>query len=102
VSGDFGGPKALRAIGTWIRSHGGVVNGFYVSNVEQYLYQDGKDRAFFDNVATLPVDDRSIFIRPYALRRGTMEHALCPIRQFLASVMADRVINNNDALACVK
>jgi hypothetical protein len=102
VSGDFGGPKALRAIGTWIRSHGGVVNGFYVSNVEQYLYQDGKDRAFFDNVATLPVDDRSIFIRPYALRRGTMEQALCPIRQFLASVMADRVINNNDALACVK
>src|SRR5262249_13609542 len=42
VSGDFGGPKALRAIGAYVRKQGGAVSAYYVSNVEQYLFQDGK------------------------------------------------------------
>ena len=54
VSGDFGGPKAIRAIGAYLQKHDGVVSAFYLSNVEQYLFQDGKARAFYDNVATLP------------------------------------------------
>jgi len=37
VIGDFGGPKAVRAIGQFVRDHGAVVSTFYVSNVEQYL-----------------------------------------------------------------
>ena len=57
MSGDFGGPKAIRAIGAYLKEHGGVVSAFYVSNVEQYLFQDGKQRAFYDNVATLPLND---------------------------------------------
>ena len=42
VSGDFGGPQAIRAIGAWLKSRGGTVSAYYVSNVEQYLFQDGK------------------------------------------------------------
>src|SRR5204863_10157060 len=68
VSGDFGGPKAIRAIGAYLKDHGASVSAFYVSNVEQYLFGDRKERAFDDNVATLPVDSTSVFIRPYALR----------------------------------
>ena len=63
VVGDFGGPKAIRTIGTYLRKHDATVTAFYLSNVEQYLYQDGKGMAFCRNVASLPLDARSTFIR---------------------------------------
>lgn len=70
VMGDFAGPKALRAVGRYIRERGSAVSAFYVSNVEQYLFQDGKFDAFARNVATLPVDARSTFIRSVSTRFG--------------------------------
>ena len=67
VVGDFGGPKALRGIGRYVRAQGATVAAFYLSNVEQYLR--GSSRvAFCANVATLPLDDTSTFIR--SLRGG--------------------------------
>jgi hypothetical protein len=63
VVGDFGGPKAIRAIGTYLKARGATVAAFYLSNVEQYLYQDGKWDAFCRSVATLPLDPSSTFIR---------------------------------------
>ena len=102
VSGDFGGPKAVRAIGDYLQKHGGVVSAFYVSNVEQYLFGDGKQGEFYDNVGTLPVSDKSVFIRPYALRRGTVSEALCPITAFLSAAKAGRVYSNNEVLMCVR
>jgi hypothetical protein len=63
VVGNFGGPTALRAVGAYVRARGGVVSAFYLSNVEQYLIQDGIWGAFCANVATMPLDARSTFIR---------------------------------------
>jgi hypothetical protein len=63
VVGDFGGPKALRAIGQYLKARGATVGAFYLSNVEQYLMQDGKWAAFCANVAALPLDASSTFIR---------------------------------------
>ena len=104
VSGDFGGPKTIRAIGAWLHEKGGIVSAFYVSNVEQYLFQDGKDRAFYDNVATLPVNASSVFIRPYSMRRGGggPTQSLCGIQGFLTAVAGGRLYSYNDALACVR
>jgi hypothetical protein len=103
VSGDFAGPRAIRAIGAYLRKQGGVVSAFYLSNVEQYLFQDGKQRAFYDNVATLPVNGGSVFIRPYSLRRGGgAAQSLCPIAGFIGAVNAGRISSNSDALACVR
>jgi hypothetical protein len=104
VSGDFGGPKAIRAIGAYLRDRDGVVSAFYLSNVEQYLFQDRKDRAFYDNVATLPTNEKSVFIRPYSMRNrgGWTSRPLCAIDGFLGSVRAGRVSSNNDALACAQ
>ena len=99
VSGDFGGTKALRAIAAYLVSHGGRVTAFYVSNVEQYLFQDGKQQAFYDNVAALPVSDAGVFIRPYALRRPG-GNPLCDIGAFLKNVQAGRMTSNNEATAC--
>jgi hypothetical protein len=63
VVGDFGGPKAIRAIGAYLKAHDATVGAFYLSNVEQYLAQDGKTTAFCRSVATLPLDQTSTFIR---------------------------------------
>jgi hypothetical protein len=108
VSGDFAGPKAIRAIGAWLTGQGAVVSAFYLSNVEQYLFQDGKSKAFYDNVATLPLDAKSVFIRPYSMRRyggyggdaTSSVRSLCPIEAFLRAAAAGRIQSNNDALAC--
>jgi hypothetical protein len=64
VVGNFAGPKALRAIGAWLKARGATVSAFYVSNVEQYLEQSGVWPAFCANAAKLPVESSSIFIRP--------------------------------------
>jgi hypothetical protein len=63
IIGDFAGPKALRAVGRYIEDHGATVTAFYTSNVEQYLFQNGVWRAFYDNVSTLPIDENGVFIR---------------------------------------
>jgi hypothetical protein len=63
VVGDFGGPRAIRAIAAYLKTRGATVGTFYLSNVEQYLYQDGRWDAFCRSVATLPLDAASTFIR---------------------------------------
>lgn len=65
IVGDFGGDKAIRAVGQYVREHGSTVGVFYTSNVEQYLFQSDAWRQFFANVATLPLDANSTFIRSY-------------------------------------
>ena len=63
VTGNFGGPKAVKAVGAWVRDHGGTVTAFYTSNVEQYLFQDNIWRDWYNNVASLPLDATGMFIR---------------------------------------
>jgi hypothetical protein len=62
VVGDFGGTKAIRAVGKYLKERGAVVSAFYLSNVEQYLNRSGTEQAFLCNVATLPLDETSTFI----------------------------------------
>lgn len=63
VVGDFGGNKALRAVGDYLRKNGFTLTAFYTSNVEQYLFQNDSFTAFANNVRTLPITERSLFIR---------------------------------------
>jgi hypothetical protein len=70
LTGDFGGAKAIIAAGEYVRAHGAVVTVFYTSNVEQYLFQDGKWFTFAKNVAALPLDSTSTFIRSGRLGVG--------------------------------
>ena len=78
VVGNFAGPKALRAVGRWVRERGAMVSAFYVSNVEQYLFQDLLFEFWAKNVATLPVDDTSTFIRSVSSRFGYSGQYLGP------------------------
>ena len=92
VVGNFAGPKALRSIGRYLRERLVTATAFYVSNVEQYLYQDGIFDTFAKNVSVLPVDARSTFIRSVSSRFGYdgpmtwsdgRATALYPIQQFV-------------------
>jgi hypothetical protein len=96
IVGDFGGDKALRAVGRYLREHGATASAIYTSNVEQYLF-GGADawQRYYANVATLPTDERSTFVRavfnygyrdpgtPRGPRSVTM---LSSVRALLASV----------------
>ena len=62
--GDFAGPKAIRAVGTYLKEHDAKVTAFYLSNVEQYLFQQNDDWSrFYENVEVLPLDRTATFIR---------------------------------------
>jgi len=60
--GDFAGPAVIRNIGRYLKERNATVSVFYISNVETYL-DDSQRQAFYANVAALPVDSTSTFIR---------------------------------------
>jgi len=74
IVGDFAGNKALNAIARYLKDHEASVSVFYVSNVEQYLFQknaiavNGGAEKFYENVAGLPMDAASTFVRSYSSR----------------------------------
>jgi hypothetical protein len=63
IVGNFAGSRALRSVGQYLRNHGATVTAFYTSNVEQYLFMDRSWKDFYENVAALPIDGRSVFVR---------------------------------------
>ena len=62
--GNFAGDKAIKTVAAYLKDHHATVTAFYLSNVEQYLWNASDDgRKFFGNVAALPLDSASTFIR---------------------------------------
>jgi hypothetical protein len=69
IVGDFAGPKALRAVGEWLRANKASMDIFYVSNVEQYLFQQGDAwERFYGNVSEMPRDRKALFVRSVSNR----------------------------------
>jgi hypothetical protein len=61
VVGDFAGPKAIKAIGQYLKDHKALVTVFYISNVEDYLEPVWTN--YRSNLAALPVEENGLFIR---------------------------------------
>lgn len=81
VVGDFGGPSAIRSVAEWLRERDMTVTAFYVSNVEQYLFRDGRaSERFYSNVSALPLDSTSRFIRSVPRSSRTMPVTLNRVR----------------------
>ncbi|MGH7668180.1 MAG: hypothetical protein ACRENQ_01705, partial [Gemmatimonadaceae bacterium] len=108
VVGDFGGPKAIRAVGAYVRAHDALVTTFYTSNVEQYLFRDPDSwRHFYANVAAVPHDSASLFIRAvfggygYGRGYGTMrgEMLVTPIDRILSAFDAGKIRSYWDVIA---
>jgi hypothetical protein len=69
--GDFAGDRTIRTVGQYVKDHQAIVTTFYLSNVEQYLFQQNNDWSrFYANTATLPTDPTSMFIRSAVGTRG--------------------------------
>lgn len=66
VVGDLAGPEALRKIGDELRRRGAQVRVFYVSNVEFYLFRQGRWDAFIQNLRSLPMAGDAHIIRSYS------------------------------------
>jgi hypothetical protein len=77
--GDFGGPRALRMAGQYLRDHGAIVNVFYLSNVEDYIQP--VVNGYARNIASLPIDRSSLFIRT-SLQANSFRPWLTPISEF--------------------
>jgi hypothetical protein len=112
LTGDFSGPRALRAVGRYIRSHGATVTAFYTSNVEQYLFQQNDAwRRFFANVGTLPIDAKSTFIRSVSNRSFQVQGSgltlraqtrLCSIADLLNAFNRGNITAYYDVIAMSK
>jgi hypothetical protein len=111
LTGDFGGPMAIRAVGQYLKEHNATLTAFYLSNVEQYLFQgngnqNGGWTNFYNSVSTLPLDASSTFIRSGGGGRGGggfggggfggRPNLLASIQETLAAVKAERIRTYND------
>ena len=115
IVGDFGGPKALRAVGQYLKDHGATVTAYYTSNVEQYLFNQNSGRGrgvvnggamnFYETVGGLPLDASSVFIRSGvpgqggggAGRGGGMNNSqIAPIQATVNAFKAGRIMGYND------
>ena len=98
--GDFAGPKTLRAVGRFMTQHHAVLSVFYTSNVEMYLFQQGDDwKHFYENVATLPFNSTSAFIRFAAGRGGRARSQVwSSVRDVVDSIRARRVDDHSGVL----
>ena len=106
--GDFAGPKTLRAVGRYMSEHHAVLSVFYTSNVEMYLFQQEDDwERFYDNVAALPINSASAFIR-FAAGRGRRGSGMdffsmrpqmwSPVRDVLDAVRARTIYDYSGVL----
>jgi hypothetical protein len=109
LTGDFGGDKALRAVGRYLNDHNATVTAFYLSNVERYLFQftgnqNGGWRSFYENVAALPLDSSSAFIRSISggARGGfgmRLPNVLASMQETLAAVKDGTIRTYDDVFA---
>lgn len=107
--GDFGGDKAVRTVGDWVRARNATVSVFYTSNVEQYLFQTPDAwLKYYTSVGTMPLEPRSVFIRavfgamggmpgaaPYGMRSETL---LLSIQELLKAMAEGRVQSYFDVI----
>ena len=88
IVGDFSGSRALRAIGRYLKDHRATVSVFYLSNVESSLRRAGSWPAFCANVASMPLNEGSIFIRVVSTSMTMYPRGvLRPIGQSKASIL---------------
>lgn len=107
VVGDFGGPKAIRAVGQYVKDHGGTVTTIYASNVEQYLFQSGDAwRRYYESVATLPLDSTSTFIRSIGATGGNrggggfprLPSVMSSVQSIVAAYRDGRILSYYDVI----
>ena len=107
VVGNFAGPTAIRRVGAYLRERGATVTTIYTSNVEQYLFQQGDEWSrYYENVATLPLDSTSMFIRSvgtgntsrFASPDGRLPSVLSSVQGLIAAYRANQIFSYIDVI----
>ena len=110
ITGDFAGPKALRAVGRYLKGHEATVSAIYTSNDEQYLFQsDTNWKKYYGNIATLPIDAKTTFIRSVS-NRGYQpgpngpraQTRLCSVMELLQAFNRGEITGYYDVIAMSK
>jgi hypothetical protein len=97
--GDFGGTKAIRAVGRYLKDHNATVATFYMSNVEEYLFKSGSWGKFARNVSTLPIGGRSMFVRTYFTHtEAGLRTLLDSMQGLLNAFMSGEIETYNDVV----
>jgi hypothetical protein len=103
VVGNFSGEHAIRRIGEYLKARDATVTAFYLSNVEQYLFQQEDDwKKFYRNVETLPLNSASTFIRSLFSRPANRRRSvslLSPIQNLLTAFRSGAIANYADVIA---
>jgi hypothetical protein len=101
VVGDFAGPTAIREIGRYLAANDATVSAFYLSNVERYLFERRRAwRQFYTNVAVLPYDDKSLFIRAVLNRPAfTLISLVSPIAGQMQAFSEGRIRRYQDVFS---
>ncbi len=107
--GNFAGDKTLLSVAQYAKDHSARVTTFYVSNVEQYLFQQAPDwTRFYTNVAELPLDSSSTFIRTvfnnllvraYTQGDSRVATLICPMEDFIKAFNSGEINLYRDILA---
>ena len=95
--GDFGGTKAIRAVGRYLKERNATVATFYMSNVEEYLFKSGSWGTFARNVSTLPIGGRSMVIRTYFTRED-LRTLLDSMQGLINAFMSGEIETYNDVV----
>jgi hypothetical protein len=94
-------------VGGYVRDRHATITAFYVSNVEFYLFRQGDDwKHFYANVATLPLDESSTFIRSlsngYGFRPGSQNgrqvELLCSMQGLLKAFNDGKILGYMDMI----
>ncbi|MFN0124325.1 MAG: hypothetical protein ACKV2V_27815 [Blastocatellia bacterium] len=93
LTGDFAGPKTFPALAAYLRKRELRVTTFYLSNVEQYLFEANVFAPFAANVKRLPYSQQAVMIRTVNSRfrhpAHTPGHMFTTILQSLPVFIAD-------------
>jgi hypothetical protein len=105
---DFAGPKTIRAVGAYLADRHAAVTTIYVSNVEQYLFQQGDNwRKYYLNLAALPLAPSSTFIRsvnriPPPCPKCVVVTLLCPVANLMRAFTAGAIASYSDVIQMSK
>jgi hypothetical protein len=94
IVGDLAGSAALAGIGRVVRDRGERLTAFYASNVEFYLYGEGRFPRFVENLSKVPRAGNSLLIRSvfggYAGPRAASASLVQPVDELVDGVAAGR------------
>jgi hypothetical protein len=107
IVGNFAGETALTSVGDYLKQRSVMVRVFYLSNVEQYLFDPVQSwKQFYSNLAMLPTDSTTTLIRTYNLgvsfeppdARVRLATVLDSVTEFLRVVDAGQIRTYRDVI----